>query len=104
MLTTTFIPEVPARRLDPYFNWTYLGSRHWGKLEELDSFDKAEYAALPLKAGQVLLRYRTDVMVGTGAPLIIVNPDKGLVYHMKDSDGDTPTFETRGLKGEIYFL
>ena len=104
MLTTTEIPAVPARKLDSLFNWTYQGLRHYGTLVPLDDFDKAEYSALPLKTGQMLVRYRTDVMVGTGAHLIIINPHKGLVYHLKDSDGDVPTFETRGLKGEFYFL
>ena len=84
------------------FGWKYQGAQHDGQLYCLDSFDKDYTQTVPLKHGEVLLRYCTDRMKH-GLPLVKLDVELGIVYFLTaDSynglNGDDVQFEGRGCK------
>ena len=84
------------------FWWRWLGKNHYADLFEISDFDESEYKHVPLKDGEKLFRYQTDVMTSNYGPILIkANPDKGLVYFLEDRDDDRAYFERRGVKAKF---
>ena len=71
-------------------------------LFELDSFDKKWIREVGLKenTNEIILRFATEShVVGGSIGLVKVNPVKGMVYFLEDSeDENNQKFESRGLK------
>jgi len=87
------------------FHWKFEGRNLWSDhVYPLDEFDLDCYRHVPLKEGEVLVRYRTFEMPEDWKCLIKLNPDKNLIYFL-DHDyalQDRAIFETKGVKGKIY--
>lgn len=68
-----------------------------GILFPLDDFDTNFYSHLKLKQGEVLFRYKTEIMRDNLFPLIKVNLDKMLVYFLEDAEDEkNPKFYSKG--------
>jgi len=82
---------------------TWQGHQHTahGDLYGLDDVDREEYRHVDLKEGEELLRYNTDTMFNFGPVLLKVNPEKGLIYFLRDLESDRAFFETRGTKARV---
>lgn len=78
------------------YNNKYVGDYY---LYELDVFDEKYYSHIPLKKGELLMRFETDNMVGGERPLVKINIDNGRIYFMSedndlnsDEDDKNPKF------------
>ena len=83
-----------------------LGNRKYKNvylyLYDLDDYDRAAYAHIPLKKGEKLYRFRTDRTYRAeprSAILVKINVDRDLLYFMTEesADRDDPVFQTRGI-------
>lgn len=74
----------------------------YGYLYMLNDFDKKFYSHIPLKANEMLFRYRSDAAdIGMYTPVIKINLARGLIYFLEDlyaDDDKNLVFEARGVK------
>jgi hypothetical protein len=74
---------------------------NWFNLLELTDFDKKIVKGVPVKSGEMILRYATITTSASGCfPLIKINLERRLVYFLKPDAFNLGhvDFETRGVK------
>lgn len=91
------------------FAWRHEKRYNEGIIYPLDDFDMEYYSHLKLKPNEVILRYRTDRMIGDVKYLVKFNLEKSLVYfmdsdRMSDDDDKNIIFQGRGIPMEYMVL
>lgn len=91
------------------FAWRYDKRYNEGIIYPLDDFDMEYYSHLKLKPNEVILRYRSERMIGDVKYLIKFNLEKSLVYFMdsdkmSDDDDKNIIFQGRGIPMEYMVL
>ncbi len=90
------------------FQSKYENRHPEGILFPLNNFDKKFYADVKLKEGEVLFRYKTEIMKGGMRPLVKINLEKSLLYFRFDYDANKneqqPKFQSKGVKAEYIVL
>ena len=101
-LTLTQDNETPLRT---HFGWDYGKRQNIAEFVDLDDWDLNEYKHVTLKPNEILIRYKTNIMINGQAPLLKVNIKSSRIYFLSaESDTlDRAIFETKGIKASIYF-
>jgi len=91
------------------FAWLSEKKYNEGIIYPFDDFDMQYYSHLKLKPNEVLLRYRTDRMIGDVKYIVKFNLEKSLIYFMdtdkmSDDDDKNIIFQGRGIPIEYMVL